>query len=115
MKDNQVSDAMVRMRASWLAWRYELECEEVMNVLMRTKITVNESISSDYFHYLVFEPSLETALLFLKPKIALMLFSDVSMEEIKAWLEQTETLLGNFVIEIHSIEGLCGMEGEYVI
>ena len=115
MNDNQVSEAKVRMRASWLAWRYELECEEVMNVLMKTKITVDESIESDYFDYLVFEPSLETALSFLKPKIALKMFHDVTMEEIKVWLEQTETLLGNFVIEIHSIEGLCGMEAEYFI
>ena len=62
-----------------------------------------------------FEPSLEKALLFLRPKVAMKLFLNENMEEIRLWLVQTEKLFGILVIETHSIEDLCAMKDLYAL
>lgn len=55
----------LEMRARWLAWRYGLDEERLLVALERTKVTIDYEFPNDFFNYLKFEPSLETALLYL--------------------------------------------------
>lgn len=99
-------------RAYWLAWRYELDEERVLNALKRLEVKIENVVEEVSFAYLDIDPSLETALFYLRPGVALKLFETADLEGIRNWLELTERLIGEVIHDRPWVEELCRWNAE---
>lgn len=100
-------------RARWIAWKYDLDEKEVEKALLRTKVSIRETTADNYFSYLEFEPSLERALHYLRPKLAIQIFNECDHDEISGLLKHLEKSAGRFIDQHqHSIEEQCRWEAE---
>jgi len=98
---------LVKIRARWLASKYGLPYERVYKVLDRTVLKEpihpfeyepDEVEISELVYYLIFEPSLEEALTYLRPEVALKLFEREKPEAIATWMEQSYELIGKHTV-----------------
>ncbi len=112
MKKDPAELIDLKTRAHWLAWRYELDEERVLNALKRLEVKIEHIVMEDFFAYLEFDPSLETALFYLRPKVALKLFETADLDDIRKWLKLTESLLGGQVHDHTWVEGQCRWDAE---
>ena len=98
---------LVKIGARWLASKYGLPYDRVYKILDRTVLKEpiypfeyepDEVGISELVYYLVFEPSLEKALAFLRPEAALTLFESERPEAIATWMEQSYELIGKLLV-----------------
>ncbi|MBU1318533.1 MAG: hypothetical protein KKH67_04970 [candidate division Zixibacteria bacterium] len=93
MKKDPAELIRLEPRAEWLAWRYELDKERVLDALRRLEVRIESVIEVDLFAYLQFDPSLEEAFFYLRPQVALKLFETADLDDIrrryiqKLWIE----------------------------
>ncbi|MFH1892362.1 MAG: hypothetical protein ABIK83_06725 [Candidatus Zixiibacteriota bacterium] len=102
----------LQVRAEWLAWRYELDKERILKVLERVDVNIESTVMGDFFAYLSFDPSLEDALFYLRPQVALKFFETADLADIRKWLQLTESLLRRQVNEHWWLEEQCWWEAE---
>jgi len=102
----------LEMRARWLAQQYDLDKEKVVEALGRSCVSVENVIMDGFFRYLRFDPSLEEALLYAKPKVLLQIFLGADPELISRWLEFTKKLAGPKPDNWPGLEELCRWEAE---
>lgn|GEM_PF-2735192 len=102
-------------RAEWLAWHYELDKKRVLNVLRRLKVTIESTVMDDFFAYLEFDPSFETALFYLRPQVALDLFATGDLQKIREWLALTERVVGKSHHDQPWVEELCRWDAEQTL
>ena len=112
MNTQKIENSDLKMRAGWLAWKHGLDEKRILAALKRTRVTIDYELPHDFFKYLKFEPSLETALLYWRPEVALKLFEKGDIEQISKLLELTIQIAGGFVNNNHSIEEQCRWEAE---
>ena len=112
MKHDESELIYLESRAYWLAWRYELDEKRVLNALKRLEVKIETVIEVDLFAYLQFDPSLEEALFYLRPQVALKLFETADLDDIRRWLKLTESLLGRHVHDRPWVEELCRWDVE---
>jgi len=99
-------------RAEWLAWRYELDEVRVLNALRRLDVRIEDTAMDDSFAYLEFDPSLESALFYFRPQVALRLFETADLESIRQLLKLTERVVGKFHHDRPWVEELCRWNAE---
>ena len=112
MKKDPAELTELETRAHWLAWRYEIDEKRVLNALKRLEVKIESVIEVDLFAYLQFDPSLEEALFYLRPEAALKLYETADLEDIRRWLELTQSLLGRHVHDRPWVEELCRWNAE---
>ena len=98
---------LVKIRAGWLASKYGLPYDRVYKVLDQTVLKEpiypfeyepDEVGISELVHYLIFEPSMEEALTYLRPEVALTLFESEKPESIAIWMKQSSELIGKHTV-----------------
>ena len=100
---------LVKMKANWLAKKHRLQYFRVLKVLEDT--VLRESIhpfeyepdeveTADLVDYLLFEPDLQEALTFLRPKVALLLFESRDYKKVDNWMKEACNFLQRFKTHI---------------
>jgi len=113
MKDElTISREELRRRARWFTYRYDLPEDQVIEALRRTKITREEEWLSETYEYLKFEPSLDSALRFLSPKVALKLFLEADTKKLSAWLLKVGVFVEPYADHEVDIEEITRWEAE---
>ena len=78
-----VTKADLEQRVRWLAWRYNLDEKRILECLRRAKVEIEHVVSDGLFSYLSFDPSLEKALLYSRPEVALRVFETANLDNIR--------------------------------
>jgi len=81
-------DGSIPQAARAISWVHGLDLEQVCSVLRRLQPADHELYLTTTWH-----PSFTDALLFLRPEVALSLFSNGDLIEIQGWMEQTSKLI----------------------
>ena len=107
-----VTKADLEQRARWLAWKCNLDGKRILKCLRRTKVEIEHVVSDGLFSYLSFDPSLEKALLYSRPEVALRVFETANLNDIRKWLTTMDELAGKLVHDWPGNEELCRWETE---
>ena len=106
------NESDLKHRARWLAQRYDLDEGEVLKALKRLPVKVETFIRDMEFPYLKFDPSLEEALSFAKPKVVLETFLNGDVKKLAVLVKLQKELVGNDLKEWPGVEELCRWEAE---
>ncbi len=112
LETKTVTKADLEQRACWLAWRYNLDEKRILECLRRTKVEIEHVVSDGLFSYLSFDPSLEKALLYSRPEVALKVFETANLDDIRKWLTMMDELAGKLIHDWPGNEELCRWEAE---
>ena len=112
MKDDPAELIWLEPRARWLAWRYELDEKRVLKVLERLDVKIEYVIECGDFAYLEYSPSLETALCYLRPNVAMKLFETADLESIRKLLSLMTSIDGMQTFNDKWVEERCRLEVE---
>jgi hypothetical protein len=102
----------LQQRASWISWKYGIDEDKILSILSRLNVKVDGALRDGSFRYLSFVPSLEEALEYLRPDIAVRIFESEDLAKIKKLLDGSRALLSKHVNNSHSIEEQCRWETE---
>ena len=108
----------VAIRARWLSRKYKLAEQRVIKILDRTVIREgvvqsddpqDQLHTSDLVYHLKFKPSLEDALLYLRPDVAMKVLESADLEQVEEWLQATHRLARKLVDSnaLYDCEGMC--------
>lgn len=101
----------MQTRAELLAWQFDICPKRVFKILSRCKTKRVGILSTQHCDFLTFSPSLEKALLYLRPEIALKAFEKGEFSLIEDAITALESLVGQNKWDI-SIEELCHWKAE---
>lgn len=107
-----IEEREVEQRAHWIAWRYGLDKESILEALKRANVKVTYTVIGDFFRYLDFSPSLDHALVLTMPKTIVQMYLTADLEDLRRWEELTSRLVGKNADDDLDAEGLCRWEAE---
>ena len=106
------TDNELRMRASWLSLLYHVDADRVFNILSKIPVRELSAIDGESFRYLEFDLSLEVALKYLRPSIALAIFEKWEQPDIVCLLATLKCELHDVGKSGPGVEELCRWEHE---
>lgn len=81
----------LNLRAEWIASHYDLCKDDILKAFEKTKV-MEDGQEDCGFIYLKFEPSLEEALQYLKPNVAIRAFLTMDRSVLSRWLNRTSKI-----------------------